>query len=110
MTGRDLTLDTDAGTIAVTMTPLEGDADATLERLVALLGAATGDVQDRSDAVTVTWTPAGRKQRRYEFEPNSDGGWSRIEREMRLGGWEFVGSEGVESVRIEHGDAVVVDR
>lgn len=59
---------------------------------------------DRSDAVVVTYQPAGRAPRRLVFEPRSGDGpdWQRVE-EVRdhNGEWREVGSELVERVDVE---------
>jgi hypothetical protein len=115
MIARDVTLDTEDGSISVTMTALDGDADATLERLAALLEAAAATPQDRSDAVTVTVQPSGREGARREvFEPHADAPtdapWLRVTETRNAAGWRQTGSEPIEWLQIERGDAVVVER
>ena len=58
--------------------------------------------RNRSDAVVVTYQPAGRAARREVFEPTSDGRYERVEEVRREDGtWHRVGSEVVESVIVE---------
>lgn len=62
---------------------------------------------DRSDAIVVTWSPAGRADRRLVFEPRSGEGpaWERYEQARSSSGtFRTVGRELVESVAVETPD------
>lgn len=64
------------------------------------------DVADRSDAIVVSWSPAGRAQRRLVFLPRAADGpdWERVEQvRSDSGGWMPVGIELVDTVAVERG-------
>lgn len=63
------------------------------------------DDRDRSDAVILTYRPAGRAERRERFEPRAGEGpdWERFEEVRREDGtWRTVGNELVETVAVEN--------
>jgi len=63
------------------------------------------DGRDRSDAVVLSYSPAGQPARRVTFLPRSATGpdWERVTEQRRNGAWHFVGSEPVETVSVEVG-------
>lgn len=48
------------------------------------------------------------QRRRIRWEPRSDGTWARTEDELDDGEWRSVGSEIVDDVAIDRGEAVTV--
>jgi hypothetical protein len=69
--------------------------------------ASVLDDRDRSDAVVLTYTPAGRAPRREVFVPRASDGpdWERVEQARSEDGtWRTVGSELVTRVTVESGD------
>lgn len=55
----------------------------------------------RTDGFEVQWTSAGGATRKFVFEPHSDGGYVRIDKEWTGRKWREVGQKRVESVEIE---------
>lgn len=60
--------------------------------------------EDRSDSVTVTWTPYNENPRRYVFEPTSRGDYTRVEEAYRGGEWCHVGRDTVRDVTLDSGE------
>lgn len=58
---------------------------------------------DRSDAVVITYAPAGRAKRRAVFEPwdGREAEYQRVAQTMGHDGWHTIGTELVEDLRIE---------
>lgn len=56
---------------------------------------------DPSGGFDLLWTPEGGQPRKLSFEPRSDGGFLRIEKEWNGCQWRETGSERVENVRLE---------
>jgi len=53
------------------------------------------------EGLTIEFTNAASRRRRYRFEPRSAGGWWRHEEEFESGSWRPVGREVVADIAIE---------